>query len=99
MPLRGLCVSALLATFLVCGTARAQVPIPDLRTQLVGPASDEPLPSESIAYQPVPNIAPPYSTPRTDVRETGVLTGWDDGFYVRSADKRFSLRVTGQLQA
>ena len=29
----------------------------------------------------------------------GVLTGWDDGFYIRSSDKRFSLRVTGQLQA
>jgi phosphate-selective porin OprO/OprP len=26
------------------------------------------------------------------------LAGWDDGFYLRSADKNFSLRFTGQIQ-
>src|SRR5437879_581048 len=27
-----------------------------------------------------------------------ILAGWDDGFYLRSQDQTFSLRLTGQLQ-
>jgi phosphate-selective porin OprO/OprP len=28
----------------------------------------------------------------------GPLAGWNDGFYLRSADNRFNLRITGQIQ-
>jgi phosphate-selective porin OprO and OprP len=28
-----------------------------------------------------------------------VFLGWDDGFYLRSEDKKYSLRITGQIQA
>ncbi len=31
--------------------------------------------------------------------ETAPVAGWDDLFFLRSADKRFSLRFTGQIQA
>jgi phosphate-selective porin OprO/OprP len=97
-PRRGPRILALLTIFVVGGTARAQVPAADIRAQLLG-QPDEQFSPEPIAAQAGPNVAPPYSTPRTDVKEAGVLTGWDDGFYLRSADKRFSLRITGQLQA
>src|SRR4029079_9527563 len=98
-PLRGPCILALIAIFLAGATARGQVPTTDIRSQLLAPPAGDILPPELIAAQGGPNVAPPYSTPRTDVKDMGVLTGWDDGFYLRSADRRFSLRVTGQLQA
>src|SRR5437879_4422638 len=28
-----------------------------------------------------------------------VVAGWDDGFFLRSEDKTFNLRITGQIQA
>ena len=81
---------------LFAGSAAVQDSTSDIRSQLVG----TPLPEATLPAQPVPNIAPPYSSPRDDAaREPIVLTGWDNGFYIRSADRRFSLRITGQLQA
>ena len=32
-------------------------------------------------------------------RRSGVLAGWDEGFYMQSADNNFHLRITGQIQA
>src|SRR5947209_18663091 len=42
-----------------------------------------------------PGAGRPKAEPGSQPKEAGVATGWDDGFYLRSADKRFSLRVTG----
>jgi len=81
------------------GVAPAQAPPADIRSQLVGPPPIESLLPNEIVAQPDRTIAPPFSTPRTEVKESGALTGWDDGFFLRSADKRFALRITGQLQA
>jgi phosphate-selective porin OprO/OprP len=97
---RGMGIDAFLACFLVTGSAAAQLPIPDIRSQLVGSTETEQAPTEPMLFQPGVDAAPPYRPPRTEsATEPAVLAGWDDGFYLRSPDRRFSLRVTGQLQA
>jgi phosphate-selective porin OprO and OprP len=52
------------------------------------PGTDVGLPYSSTS---IPNLA--------TTGEPAPFFGWDDGFYLRSADKNFSLRITGQLQA
>ena len=37
--------------------------------------------------------------PLSALKFPGIDAGWDNGFYIRSQDKHFSLRITGQLQA
>jgi len=39
--------------------------------------------------------------PDKEKSDSGILAGWDDkrGFYLRSPDNRFTLRLTGQIQA
>src|SRR6267378_3667544 len=55
-----------------------------------------------------PSAAPatePLSGPILDPAGKGgeggrsILAGWDKGFFLRSADKAFDLRITGQIQA
>jgi len=49
---------------------------------------------------PNTGVGPPYgpigTTPQGD---KAPFLGWDNGFYIRSADQQFRLRITGQLQA
>jgi phosphate-selective porin OprO/OprP len=70
----------------------------------------EPLqaPTMVLAQQPPTtsdaNIAPPYrdTTPPPVGDGSGekrISSGWDNGFYIRSSNDDFSLRITGQLQA
>ena len=42
----------------------------------------------------------PSGVPASDKVEksSAPFAGWDDGFYLRSADKKFNLRITGQIQ-
>lgn len=56
---------------------------------------------ESEEQPPNTNAALPYRTQSTTAKagEKGPPTGWNDGFYIRSEDKRFSLKITGQLQS
>jgi phosphate-selective porin OprO/OprP len=42
---------------------------------------------------------PPPPAAKKDAKPAPPVAGWDDMFYLRSADKRFSLRFTGQVQA
>ncbi len=63
------------------------------------------IPTQELPAPPPPPPGPtaglPYSTPAPppDTGDKAPFFGWDDGFYLRSADRAFSLRVTGQLQA
>ena len=95
-PHRGSCAVALvsaLVAILTATNAKGQDISPDIRTQLVGTTIAE-------AAQAGPNAAPPYGAPPAEPpKGSGVVTGWDNGFYIRSTDRRFSLRITGQLQA
>ena len=60
----------------------------------------------AFAQAPVPDSLPAPSTAEaTPPADTGkdaaakpAFTGWDDGFILRSPDKKFSLRITGQIQ-
>jgi phosphate-selective porin OprO/OprP len=55
-------------------------------------------PSSAPAAAPVP-AEPVLPLPATEAEtKPAITTGWDDGFILRSADKRFSLRITGQIQ-
>jgi phosphate-selective porin OprO/OprP len=67
----------------------------------VEPGSSKPPVEEIQTPKPPadPGAAPKADpAPKADAKPTPVA-GWDDMFYLRSADKRFSLRFTGQLQA
>jgi phosphate-selective porin OprO/OprP len=107
MPFRGVaCVALVLAARLFLGqsSAFAQEPSP---TQ---PMESPPV---SQANETVPTLAPqstqppasptdaalPYRTSSTTTKQTGPATGWDDGFYIRSEDRNFVLKITGQLQS
>ena len=76
--------------------ARAQPPVPPMEVvppeTLAGgeaaPAAP-PTPSGAGAAAEGKGDAAPKATP---------VAGWDDMFYIRSADKRYSLRFTGQVQ-
>ncbi len=51
---------------------------------------------------PLSQLTPPAiveATPKAIAATSPPFFGWDDGFFLRSADKQFSLRITGQLQA
>ena len=62
------------------------------------PATVEPAESKSLV--PVEAVAVPESAAKADAAPKATpVAGWDDMFFLRSADKRFSLRFTGQLQA
>jgi phosphate-selective porin OprO/OprP len=39
------------------------------------------------------------SRPGNDAGASALLAGWDNGFFLRSSDRAFELRITGQLQA
>jgi phosphate-selective porin OprO/OprP len=53
----------------------------------------------------VPREAPAASPGAVDIPSaydgglSSILAGWDDGFYLRSRDRDFNLRITGQIQA
>src|SRR5262245_44076301 len=110
MPPRGRRAVALVAILFVGGSAAAQLPAPALRAQLLGQGS-QPATLPPVALQPElpvppapppdPSIAPPYRAPTVLQVDTGgkPFAGWDDGFYLRSADRQFGLRITGQIQA
>src|SRR5690348_16056526 len=95
MPPRGLWFVALLAigTLLLSssrGYAQAAPP-----SELPAVTGEGEAPSGQPA--PEPATGPP---PNPASAAAGApFMGWDDGFRMRSADKRFDLRVTGQLQA
>ncbi|HEV3146584.1 MAG TPA: porin [Gemmataceae bacterium] len=54
--------------------------------------------------EPKVEIDPPSDAPAprpagaSDAAKPPAVAGWDNGFFLRSADKRFQLRITGQIQ-
>jgi phosphate-selective porin OprO and OprP len=70
--------------------------VPNFVPTAQGPGSPVPPPAP-----PDPSVALPYGASQLDTGGVGdrPVTGWDNGFYIRSADNAFSLRITGQLQA
>ena len=77
----------LLCSALTVGQAPA-APLPELP-----PAA----PTSPAAAAPLPTAA---ASPSEGVADAGPrLAGWDNGFFLRSADKQFLLRITGQIQA
>src|SRR5438128_1156392 len=59
------------------------------------PPTNAPSAPEAVEQTPVPALldAPP------DAAKKPLFTaGWDNGFLLRSEDKRFLLRITGQIQ-
>jgi phosphate-selective porin OprO/OprP len=64
-------------------------------------------PPAAVDAGPGKDVAPPNPTDPATVLRTAdgegsrILAGWDDkrGFFLRSADDRFTLRLTGQIQA
>jgi phosphate-selective porin OprO/OprP len=57
-------------------------------------AQDSPFAVEQIT--PPPAVLP-VPTP-TDPGKSPILAGWDNGFFLRSPDQQFQLRITGQIQ-
>src|SRR5438128_1016570 len=53
---------------------------------------------EGDAKAPAPGKAP-SDAKNEPAAKAPAVAGWDEMFYLRSADKRFSLRFTGQVQA
>jgi phosphate-selective porin OprO/OprP len=97
MPRRGSFAGAFAALAVFAGGASAQLAGTDLRVQLVGAPVSESLPLEATA--PPSDVAPPYAARPELNAEPTLLAGWDDGFVLRSPDRRFALRITGQVQA
>jgi phosphate-selective porin OprO/OprP len=97
MPPRGPWFVALVAigTLLLApprGTAQdAPPPAPPAASGEPEPAVEAP--AQTVTPTPRPN--PPQDAPAA----SPPFMGWEDGFRLRSADKRFDLRITGQLQA
>lgn len=58
---------------------------------IIRPMDDNALPTPPTV-QPAEEIAAPIKAPAQ-------FAGWDDGFYLKSADRAYILRITGQLQA
>jgi phosphate-selective porin OprO/OprP len=56
--------------------------------------SDAPAPPQA---SPPPTPAPPTPEPPDESRSP--FAGWEDGFLLRSADGKYTLRITGQIQA
>jgi len=72
---------------LACGsTAAAEEPPAELPAAPIEPATPK-------------GEAPKPEEPKADAPKPAPVAGWDDMFYLRSPDKRFSLRFTGQIQA
>ena len=66
--------------------------------------SDEPGTAKSsgpppLAIEAAVAVTPPASPIADAAVKPAPVAGWDDLFFLRSPDKRFSLRFTGQLQA
>lgn len=62
------------------------------------PATVEPAESKSLLS--LEAVAGPEPAAKAEAAPKATpVAGWDDMFFLRSADKRFSLRFTGQLQA
>src|SRR5258708_5667857 len=81
--LAGLCLFA--------GVARGQqAPSPSLPDTVSAPALPPTVPT-------VPSV--PLESPATSKALGPILAGWDNGFFLRSEDKQFNLRITGQIQA
>ncbi len=60
----------------------------------------------ALSQLPEREVVSPLEKPRslsqaatTPGNDQGLTTGWNNGFFIRSADDLFSLRVTGQIQA
>lgn len=109
MPPRGFCCVAPLAVLvlLVESPVFAQTlpttlpPQPPTVTEQPD-AIPETVPVLVRQNQPQPagtDAALPYRTSSTTTKREGPATGWDDGFYIRSEDRRFVLKITGQLQS
>jgi phosphate-selective porin OprO/OprP len=47
----------------------------------------------------MPSETPAETTIKAEPGKTPILGGWDNGFILRSADDRFQLRLTGQIQS
>jgi phosphate-selective porin OprO/OprP len=100
MPVRVVTASAVVvALFASVASAQTQ-PMPPGLPETPAPAT----PAQTTPSSPgastdtgLPYASQPSSS--TGTNDPKPFLGWDDGFYIRSADKRFSLRVTGQLQA
>src|SRR5438309_597363 len=105
----------LVAAFLFCaGSARSQEPVPtsqgDLerrvkeleatvrRLERERPKNE---PADSSPTVPSPDSSKPFPAAdiNSEAKSTSVLAGWDNGFFLKSADNRFKLRITGQIQA
>jgi phosphate-selective porin OprO/OprP len=76
--------------------------LPSQPQTFTGPASVQPEPGPGAPSNVAPEAAPPEPLATRD--EGGlksILAGWDEknGFFLRSADDRFHLRITGQIQA
>jgi hypothetical protein len=68
------------------------------------------LPEAAPGGEPTPNAQPatpaadakaeePKADPAAPAPKSTPVAGWDDMFYLRSPDRRFMLRFTGQVQA
>jgi phosphate-selective porin OprO/OprP len=67
----------------------------------VAPGADPALapPPAALPKPPGDGKGDPPPAEKKDAKPATPVAGWDDMFYLRSADKRFSLRFTGQVQA
>jgi phosphate-selective porin OprO and OprP len=84
---------ALVAAWVIGGLARGQDP---------GFVTDRPAKEpEVVAPMAEPATAAPPATPAADGKKAPVLAGWNEknGFFLKSADDDFVLRITGQIQS
>ena len=84
--------------------------IRQMRTEQDGQTTAQAAPSPIVSGDPssrdgkdsTAGQTPPDSgtaSPRTDSKASSPkVAGWDDGFFLQSADKAFMLRITGQIQ-
>lgn len=92
-------VLALTSALLLALAASAQPPatLPE-----VAPGAEPAPPAQPAQPGPEAKVEAPKADPGPGEKAAPKATpvaGWDDMFYLRSADKRFSLRFTGQVQA
>lgn len=65
-----------------------------------GPAAAAPAAPAAGLIDPVSSSIPPRPTEREGIHTGGFpLSGWNEGFYLRSDDQSYELHITGQLQA
>lgn len=82
---------ALLVLCIFTGSVPAQ-PAPTVWTQADAAPSGLPQPA---ARPPLTD----QSESKSESSTSPITAGWDNGFFIRSPDKQFELRITGQLQA